>query len=290
MALTASTKTSTEDDQLHKAASPILSRSTSSEINTTPQLHRVQSSEHGIPIVNTTDDVPEKSSPVNNDPNIVDWDGPNDPDKALNWTNRKKQTNIAVLSYLCFLTPLASSMVAPGIPLIMREFHSTDSTIGSFIVSIYILGYALGPLFLAPLSEVYGRVYVYHASNFQFVIWTMACALAPNMGLLLFFRVLSGIAGSCVITIGGGTIADMIVQEKRGAAMALFALGPLIGPVIGPVSGGYLAEAAGWRWVFWVITIAVSLCFVHAGNIGDADHSTGWCRIGLGRRYHARNL
>ncbi|KIV95065.1 hypothetical protein PV10_02764 [Exophiala mesophila] len=266
MVLTTSTSTSIEDGQLHKETyhSPVLSPSSSTEINRTDQLHRVQSSEHGIPLVNTTDDEPEKRPSVDSDPNIVDWDGPDDPEKAMNWSEGKKWTNIGVLSYLCFLTPLASSMVAPGVPLIMREFQSTDSTIASFIVSIYVLGYALGPLFLAPLSEVYGRAYVYYACNSQFVIWTMACALAPNMGTLLFFRVLSGIAGSCVITIGGGTIADLIVQEKRGGAMALFALGPLIGPVIGPVSGGFLSEAAGWRWVFWVITIAAGVGFVVA--------------------------
>ncbi|KIW17886.1 hypothetical protein PV08_05081 [Exophiala spinifera] len=223
--------------------------------------------ERGIPIIDTTDDVDEeKTADVaasEQDPNIVDWDGPNDPEKALNWPNKKKWGNVAVISSVTFLTPLASSMVAPAVPLVMKELHSTDDTIASFIVSIYVLGYALGPLFLAPMSEVYGRLPVYHACNFLFVIWTLACALAPNIGGILVFRLLAGVAGSCPITIGGGSIADLIPQEKRGAAMALFAMGPILGPVIGPVAGGYLGEGAGWRWVFWLITIAggVALCF-----------------------------
>ena len=54
---------------------------------------------------------------------------------------------------------------------------------------------------------------------------------------------------------GGGTIADLVVQEKRGSVIAIYALGPLLGPVIGPVAGGYLVAARGWRWVFWVLTI-----------------------------------
>lgn len=220
--------------------------------------------ERGIPKIDPTEDIDEKLShvtpvrTVEHDPNVVDWDSPTDPAKALNWTNKQKWTNIGIISLITFLTPLASSMVAPAVPLIMREFHSTNSTIGSFIVSIYILGYAVGPLFLAPLSEVYGRLPVYHTCNFMFVIWTVACALSPNISGLLVFRLLAGIAGSCPITIGGGSIADLIVQEKRGGAMALFALGPLLGPVVGPVAGGYLGEGAGWRWIFWVITIAVS--------------------------------
>lgn len=219
--------------------------------------------ERGIPIINTTDDIDEEKQPdataTERDPNVVDWDGPNDPEKALNWPNKMKWGNVAVISSVTFLTPLASSMVAPAVPLVMKEFHATDGTIASFIVSIYVLGYAIGPLFLAPMSEVYGRLPVYHSCNFLFVVWSLACALAPNIGGLLVFRLLAGIAGSCPITIGGGSIADLIPQEKRGAAMALFAMGPILGPVIGPVAGGYLAEAAGWRWVFWLITIAVRI-------------------------------
>ena len=56
-------------------------------------------------------------------------------------------------------------IVAPATPLIMEHFKSTDSMLASFVVSIYILGYAVGPLFIAPLSEMYGRVVVYHVCN-----------------------------------------------------------------------------------------------------------------------------
>lgn len=199
-----------------------------------------------------------------NDPDVVDWDGPNDPGKALNWTQKKKLANLAVVSSITFLTPLASSMVAPGIPGIMKDFHNTNETLGSFIVSIYILGYCVGPLIIAPLSELYGRLIIYHANNIIFIIFTIACAVAPDIGSLCFFRFIAGCAGSCPLTIGGGSIADMFVQEKRGGAMAIFALGPLLGPVIGPVAGGYLAQAAGWRWVFWCITIAGGVLAVSA--------------------------
>lgn len=192
------------------------------------------------------------------DPNIVDWDD-GEPANPQNWSMKKKWATMAIVSAITFLTPLASSMVAPGVQLIMQDFNSTSQTIGSFVVSIYVLGYALGPLFVAPMSEVYGRLIVYHVCNVMFTIWTLACALAPDMGSLLAFRLLAGIAGSCPITIGGGSIADVFSQKERGGAMALFALGPLLGPVIGPVAGGYLAQAKGWRWVFWVLTIAVSL-------------------------------
>lgn len=223
----------------------------------------------GIPVVDTVGDADIEKQITNDmppppiqDPNIVDWDSPEDPRRPLNWAVKKKWLNCSIISILTFLTPLASSMVAPAIPLIMKEFHSTDETIGSFVVSIYVLGYAIGPLFIAPMSEVYGRMIVYHTCNILFVIWSVACAVAPNMGSLLAFRLLGGIAGSCPITIFAGSIADVFIQEQRGGAMAICALGPLIGPVIGPVAGGFLGEDAGWRWVFWLLTIASGVCAI----------------------------
>lgn len=143
----------------------------------------------------------------------------------------------------------------------MREFESTNHELGAFSVSIYILGYAFGPLLIAPLSELYGRLPLYHVCNGLFVVLTIACALATNLNMLIGFRFVEGLFGSCPLTIGGGTIADMIPQQKRGGVMAIWALGPLMGPVIGPVAGGYLAQAKGWRWVFWVIAITVSSDF-----------------------------
>jgi multidrug resistance protein len=123
---------------------------------------------------------------------------------------------------------------------------------------VYILGYAAGPLFIAPLSEMYGRAPIYHISNVFFLIFTIGCAVSNSLNMLIVFRLLAGVAGSTVITIGGGTFGDLFSAAERGPAMAIWAMGPLLGPIIGPVAGGFLAEAAGWRWVFWVITIAAS--------------------------------
>lgn len=146
-------------------------------------------------------------------------------------------------------------MFAPGVPELMREFQNNSSTLGSFVVSIYVLGFAAGPMIFAPLSELYGRLPVYHMTNVCFLAFTIACAKAPSFNALLGFRFLAGLFGSVPMTNGGGTIADMIAQEKRGAAMSAFAIGPLLGPIIGPVAGGYLSDALGWRWVFWLLSI-----------------------------------
>ncbi len=146
-------------------------------------------------------------------------------------------------------------MFAPGIPKIMVEFHESLSTTATFLLSIYILGFAFGPLAVAPLSEIYGRSPLYHAGNILFALFTIGSALSNSIGMLMAFRFLMGLAGSVPITIGSGSIADVMPVEKRGQAMAAWALGPLLGPCIGPIAGGYLIAAAGWRWVYWLLVI-----------------------------------
>jgi len=83
--------------------------------------------------------------------------------------------------------------------------------------------------------EMYGRVNVYNVSNVFFTVFNLACSFSPNMNSLIVFRFLAGCFGSSPVTIGGGTIADMMPVERRASAMAIWALGPLVGPVIGPV-------------------------------------------------------
>ncbi len=159
-------------------------------------------------------------------------------------------------------------MFAPGAAQLMSDFHSSDSTVATLTVSIYLLGFALGPLFVAPLSELYGRLILYHTCNTLFFAFTIGCALSTNIGMFLAFRFISGCVASAPLTIGGGTVADLIPQEKRGTAMALFAMGPLLGPVIGPVIGGFVTQSIGWRWVFWLLAIMVraSLLSLYTSN------------------------
>jgi multidrug resistance protein len=212
------------------------------------------------------------------DPNIVDWEQPEDQDPAnpLNWKDSKKWANIGVVSLITLITyvhceldfdifilttgnrPLASSMFAPGIPQVMADFHSDSDMLATFVVSVYLLGFALGPVIIAPLCEMYGRIPLYASCNIFFVIFCIASALSKSLGQLIAFRFLMGCAGVAPLTIGAGTIADIMPVEKRGKAMSIYSIGPLVGPVLGPVGGGYMIQAIGWRWVYWLLTILVS--------------------------------
>ncbi|TVY14273.1 Efflux pump radE [Lachnellula arida] len=206
--------------------------------------------------------------------NIVWWDGPDDPQNPLNFSSWLKALNIGLVASICFVSPLASSMFAPGVPEVMKEFKNSNVELASFVVSVYVLGFAAGPMVLAPLSEIYGRLPVYHACNVGFVAFTAACALSTNLKMLIGFRFVAGCFGSAPLTNGGGSIADLVIQENRGRGMSFFVLGPIIGPVrrlefrsklisvVGPVAGGYLSEAKGWRWVFWVLAMLSGFCTI----------------------------
>ncbi|CBF89260.1 uncharacterized protein ANIA_00547 [Aspergillus nidulans FGSC A4] len=159
----------------------------------------------------------------------VGWDGPMDPARPANWRRKKKWWNMGIISYLTFLTPLTSSIDAPAQGLVMGDFQSANRTLASFVVSIHLIG----PLFLAPFSEMFGRLRIYQVGTLTFTICNIAGALAPNIGALLVFRLFAGISGSSPVTLGAGSVADMFARQERGVAMSIYGLGPLLDPVSG---------------------------------------------------------
>ncbi|RYC60900.1 hypothetical protein CHU98_g5316 [Xylaria longipes] len=198
----------------------------------------------------------EKSSP---DDNIVDWDGPDDPENPLRWSKTKKNAHIIIVSIFALIANLAATMFAPGAGQLARDFHITDSIIETFTVNIYLLAFAVGPVFLAPLSEIYGRLIIYHICNIVFIAFTIGCAFSTDVSMFLVFRVLAGLSASGPISIGAGTIADVTAQEERGKAIALWGIGPLLGPVVGPIIGGFVTQGVGWRWTFRILIILAGL-------------------------------
>ncbi|KAG8697087.1 hypothetical protein FRC08_006750, partial [Ceratobasidium sp. 394] len=204
----------------------------------------------------TTDNV-DKPPPPKETPRFVDWDGPSDPKNPRNWTFRHRWAATAVVSLFTFMSPLASSMVAPALPQIAEEFGLTQGSIlESMTLSVFVLAYAVGPLIFGPLSEIYGRRWILQGSNVFFLAFNLACSRAQSSSQLLAFRFLAGLGGSAPLAVGGGTIADLWAPEERGMAMSLYSLAPLTGPAIGPVAGAWIAEKTSWRWVFYSTSIA----------------------------------
>jgi MFS family permease len=122
-------------------------------------------------------------------------------------------------------------MLAPAVPQVMASLHSENTALDSFVVSVYVIGSALGPLGVSPASELYGRATVYHVTNVLFLGCTVGCALSTNVGMFIAFRFLSGFFGVTPLALGGGSIGDIVLPEGMGIAMAVWGLGSLVAPV-----------------------------------------------------------
>ncbi|KAI1778521.1 MFS multidrug transporter [Hypoxylon cercidicola] len=196
--------------------------------------------------------------------NLVDFDGEGDSSNPLNWSPKLRWSLIVLVSGLEFAVTLATIICAPVAPQILDEFNQENTFYLTLIVSIWELGEIIGPLIVAPLSELYGRFYIYHAGTILCLIFSAACALSTNIQMLVAFRFLNGVA---VIStaLNPSMVGDLFRVEQRGSAMAMVGLAPMLGPVVGPIIGGYIGDALGWRWCFWIITIFcgfLEICFL----------------------------
>ncbi|CAI6337721.1 unnamed protein product [Periconia digitata] len=204
-----------------------------------------------------------KSARSTRDPNLITWEGDDDPKNPKNWSFRRKWAACLIVSCFTFVSPVSSSIISPALPNISEEFGITDEVQGQLTLSIFVLAYAIGPLFLGPLSEIYGRVLVLQLSNLFYLAWNLGCGFAQSSGQLMAFRFMSGLGGSAPLAIGGGMLSDLFHAEQRGKAISIYSLAPLLGPAIGPIAGGYIVAGTTWRWCFWSTSIfcAVVQCF-----------------------------
>ncbi|THH31632.1 hypothetical protein EUX98_g2527 [Antrodiella citrinella] len=170
-----------------------------------------------------------------------------------NWSRGRKWAAVGVVSFYTLVPPLASSMMAPALPDIAAHFDITSPTMQALILSIFLLTFALGPLLLAPMSEIYGRVWILHICNILSLAFNTGCGFVPTAGSLIGLRVLAGLAGSAPIAIGGGIVSDVFSDRDRANAMAVYSLGPLLGPALGPIAGGYITQTVGYKYIFVVI-------------------------------------
>ncbi|PNS19288.1 hypothetical protein CAC42_2465 [Sphaceloma murrayae] len=178
----------------------------------------------------------------------------NDEEDPRNWPRRRKMVNVTVIAMMSILSPLASSAFTPGLQQIADDLGTDVNTvIGTTTGFVICLG--IGPLFLAPLSETYGRRNLYLICFSIFTLLQIPTALAPNIATLIAIRTIAGFFGSVGIANGGGTISDMFYPDERAGIYGWYLLGPLLGPTIGPVFGGVVVQRLSWRWIFFILTI-----------------------------------
>ncbi|VUC35402.1 unnamed protein product [Clonostachys rosea] len=203
-----------------------------------------------------SDDVYNQDYPGNgtdDDPYLVDYLH-NDSQDAMNFTNRRKWAITILQSLSTFAVTFASSVYASGIQGVMQRFE-VSKEVATLGLSLFVLGFALGPLIWAPLSEVYGRKSIFVISFVAYTAFSVSAACAPNITALLVLRFFASASGSSAMTNAGAVIGDLFSKAERGMATGLFATAPFLGPALGPIAGGFLAETQGWRWILGLVAI-----------------------------------
>jgi DHA1 family multidrug resistance protein-like MFS transporter len=192
------------------------------------------------------------SAQENHDPDLVQLNKPDNPMNPMNMATWRKWCSASLLGAMTFAATFASSVFNAAIPVTAHEFHVAPETM-ALATSLFVFGFAMGPVLMGPASELYGRKIPFFLGYLAFVILQVPLALAQDAKTVLVLRFLSGIASSGSPAIVGGYLADFLAPVERGVAVAIFAATTLIGPEVGAITGAIVVQSPlGWRWVAWL--------------------------------------
>ena len=168
-----------------------------------------------------------------------------------------RSSQSVVLGIIClgvFSTALDQTVVVAALPAVMvdLEIPLTDLDRASWIVTGYLISYTVAMPLAGRLSDVYGRVRMFHAALIVFSIGSAFVALAPNFEWVVSARVVQAFGGGATVPIGLAMAVAAVSPEKRGLAIGLVAASAEAGSVLGPLYGGAIIELLGWRWIFWL--------------------------------------
>ena len=199
----------------------------------------------------------EKPTPAPSvDSDLVTWSSTSDPSNPMNWPTSRKCFAVAAICLTTFINSFSSSIFVPAVPATAAQFNASDELM-VLAISLYVLGFAAGPLLWAPLSEAFGRRIPFMTAYFLFIVFNIPVALATNPTGVLICRFLVGACGSSTLTIPPAMSVDFLAPVARSKAVGLYMACVFIGPVTGPIAGAWIVQndALGWRWTAWIILI-----------------------------------
>ncbi|KAF7969207.1 hypothetical protein HWV62_28001 [Athelia sp. TMB] len=208
----------------------------------------------------TTDE--EKAQPRNGDtqagdPNLVVWDE-NDEENPRNWSTAYKSWITFQLGMLALAASLGSSIISPAEAAIAAHFGlSAEAT--ALLISLYIVGFAFGPLLWAPISEIWGRRWSMLPPLLALAAFSAGTAAARTPAALFATRLLGGLFGSAPVSNVSAALGDLWSPQARGTAVTFYAVAVVGGPTLGPIIGGAITANPhlGWRWTQYVLAIWV---------------------------------
>ncbi len=155
------------------------------------------------------------------------------------------------LSLATFMNVLDTSIANVSIPAISGDMGVSPSQ-GTWVITSFAVANAISVPLTGWLTQRFGQVRLFTASVLLFVIASWLCGLAPNMPMLIFFRVLQGLVAGPMIPLSQTLLLASYPAAKAGTAMAMWAMTVLVAPVAGPLLGGWITDNISWPWIFYI--------------------------------------
>ena len=165
--------------------------------------------------------------------------------------NNRKWSILAVVTLGSFIFNVDATIVVVGLPRILDGLHASISA-GLWTLTGYLLVSTVLLLPVGRWSDLFGRKQIFIAGYLFFAIGSALCALAPSGGALVGFRLIQGVGGGILGSVGIPIITEAFPPNELGKAIGINSIAWVFGSVVGPVAGGALVSGFGWRSIFWV--------------------------------------
>lgn len=150
------------------------------------------------------------------------------------------------------MASFSSAVFAPGTSSASKAF-GVSSEVGTLGTTLYVLGFASGPMIWAPSSELIGRKWPLTVGMLGGAVFTIACAVAKDVQTLIICRFFAGMCGASPLSVVPAVLSDMYSDAHRGVALCVYALTVFVGPFSAPFIGGFVADSVlGWRWTLYI--------------------------------------
>ena len=181
----------------------------------------------------------------------------------MNQENSAKVSFILVvfLGMLTAITPLATDLYLPALPIMPGELNTTASNI-QMTIGIMTFGVAVGQLFGGPTSDTMGRKLPLIVGNLLCVISGIICAFAPSIEILLLGRFLQGLTGSVGVVIAKAIARDFASGQELTKLFALLMMVNGLAPVLAPLIGGQLLLFTTWRVIFVILAVFSAILLI----------------------------
>ncbi|MDB5886385.1 MAG: drug resistance transporter, EmrB/QacA subfamily [Polaromonas sp.] len=166
------------------------------------------------------------------------------------------------LSAATFMNVLDTSIANVSLPAIAGDLGVSPNQ-GTWVITSFGVANAIALPLTGWLSQRFGQVRLLMASIILFVLTSWLCGLAPNMGMLIFFRVLQGLVAGPMIPLSQTLLLSSYPKALAGLAMALWSMTTLVAPVVGPLLGGWITDNISWPWIFYInIPVGFGAAFI----------------------------